>query len=150
MEGLTDVKDIDKIIKIGKGGKMRACKTGNLKCEVTQLDEKEFVVNLSNVKYAPEICSNLFHLNKTIKYGFKLSNDKNIVSLTKKHITLTFDCMIKTLDDGCVTRVMMRTISAKQGFDGFAHASIEKKRVLTSIAFIEVLCNMWTSKKEKK
>jgi hypothetical protein len=29
MEGLTDVKDIDKSIKIGNGGAMRACKIGN-------------------------------------------------------------------------------------------------------------------------
>jgi hypothetical protein len=38
MEGLTDVKDIDESIKIGNGDAMRACKIGNLNCEVTKLD----------------------------------------------------------------------------------------------------------------
>jgi hypothetical protein len=128
MEGLTDVKDIDETIKIGNSGAMQACKTGNLKCEVTQLDGRKFVVTLNNVKYVPEICSNLFSLNKALRNGFKFSNNDVIVSLTKKHVTLTFDCIIKTLDDGCVNGVMMRTISAKQGYDGFAHASIEKEK----------------------
>jgi hypothetical protein len=35
MEGLTHFKDIDDSIKIGNGGAMRACKIGNLNCEVT-------------------------------------------------------------------------------------------------------------------
>jgi hypothetical protein len=43
MEGLTDVKDIDKSIKIGNGGAMRACKIGNLNCEVTQLDGRSLL-----------------------------------------------------------------------------------------------------------
>jgi hypothetical protein len=60
MEGLTDVKDIDKSIKIGNGGAMRACKIGNLSCEVTQLDRRKFVVNIKKVKFVPGICSNLF------------------------------------------------------------------------------------------
>jgi Reverse transcriptase (RNA-dependent DNA polymerase)/gag-polypeptide of LTR copia-type/Zinc knuckle len=128
MEGLTDVKDIDELIKIGNGGAMRACKTGNLNCEVTQLDGRKFVVTLNNVKYVPDICSNLFSLNKALRNGFKLSNNNVIVSLTKKHVTLTFDRVIKTIDDGCVTGVMMRTISAKQSYDGFAHASIEMEK----------------------
>jgi hypothetical protein len=76
---------------------MQACKIGNLNCEVTQLDGRKFIVTLKNVKYVPEICSNLFSLNKALKNGFKLSNNDVIVSLTKKHVTLTFDHVIQTL-----------------------------------------------------
>jgi len=113
---------------IGNGGAMRACKTGNLKFEVTLLDGRKFVVTLNNVKYVPEICSNLFSLNNALKNDFKLSKGNVIVILMKKYVNLTFDCVIKTLDDGCVTGVMMRTISAKQAYGGFAHASIEKEK----------------------
>jgi hypothetical protein len=112
MVGLTEVKDIDKIIKIGNGGTMQSCMTGNLKCKVTQLDGRKFVVALNNVKYVPKICSNLFSLNKALRNGNKLSNNDVIVSLIKKHVTLPVDRIIKTLYDGCVTGVMMRTISA--------------------------------------
>jgi Reverse transcriptase (RNA-dependent DNA polymerase) len=80
------------------------------------------------VKYVPEICSNLFSLNKALKNGFKLTNDGVIVSLTKKHVTLTFDHVIKTLDDGCVTGVMMRPIVTEKPHDGCAHTSIGKER----------------------
>jgi hypothetical protein len=85
-------------------------------------------VTLNNVKYVPDICSNLFSLYKALRNGIKLSNSDVIVSIRKKHVTLTFDFVIKALDYGCVTGVMMRTISAKQSYDGFAHDSIEKER----------------------
>jgi hypothetical protein len=45
--------------------------------------------------------------------GFTLANDGVIVSLTKKHFTLTFDVLIKTVGDGCVTGVMMKPIVKK-------------------------------------
>jgi hypothetical protein len=83
MEGLTDVKDIDESIKIGNGGAMRACKIGNLNCEVIQLDGRKFVVSSKNVKFVPGICSNLFSLNKALMNGFTLANDGVIVSLTR-------------------------------------------------------------------
>jgi hypothetical protein len=114
LEGLTDVKVINESIKIGNSGAMQACKIGNLNCEVTQLYARKFIVTLKNVKYIPEICSNLFSLNKALKNGFKLSNNDVIVSLTKKHVTLTFNHVIKTLNDGCVTRVMMRPIASEK------------------------------------
>jgi hypothetical protein len=97
MEGLTDFKDINESIKIGNGGVMRACKIGNLSCEVTKLDGRKFVVSLKNVKFVPEICSNLFNLNKALMNGFTLANDGVIVGITKKHVTLTFEVLIKTV-----------------------------------------------------
>jgi hypothetical protein len=107
---------------------MQACKTGNLNCEVTQLDGRIFVVTLKNVAYVPEICSNLISLNKALKNGFKVTNDEVIVSITKKHITLMFDQVIKTLDDGCVTGVMMRPILSERAYGGYAHTTIEKEK----------------------
>jgi len=91
MEGLTDVRDIDESIKIGNGDTMRATKVGNLKCEVTQLDGKKFIVSINDVKFVPNLCVTLFSLNKALKKGFIISNEANIVSLTLKHLRLTFD-----------------------------------------------------------
>jgi hypothetical protein len=111
LEGLTDVKHIDELIKIVNNGAMRACKTGNLSCEVTQLDG-----------------SNLFSLNRALKNGFKLTKDEVIVNITKKHVTVTFDQVIKTLDDGCVTGVMMPPIFSERACGGYAHTIIEKEK----------------------
>jgi hypothetical protein len=54
MGGLSDVKDINESIKIGNGGAMRACKIGNLNCEVTQLDGRKFVVSLKTLNLSLE------------------------------------------------------------------------------------------------
>jgi hypothetical protein len=91
---------------------------------VTQLDGRKFVVTLKNVKFVPGIRSNLFSLNKTLMNGFKLSNNGVIVSLSQIHFTLTFDVVIKTVCDGCVTGVMMKPIVKKRIHDGYAHTSI--------------------------
>jgi hypothetical protein len=128
LKGLTDNKDINEFFKIGNGGAMQACKTGNLTCDVSQLDGRKFVVTLKNVKYVPEICSNLFSLKKALKNGFKLTNDEVIVCITKKHVTMTFDRVIKSLDDGCVTGVMMRPILRERAYSGYAHTTIEKEK----------------------
>jgi hypothetical protein len=88
MEGLKDVWDIDASIKIGNGDTMRATKVGNLKCEVTQLDGKKFIVSINDVKFVPNLCVNLFSLNKALKKGFIISNEANIVSLILKHLRL--------------------------------------------------------------
>jgi hypothetical protein len=95
---------------------------------VTLLDGRKFVVILKNVKIVPGICSNLFSLNKALMNGFTLANDGIIVSLTKKHVTLTFDVVIKTVGDGCVTGVMMKLMVKKRFYDGYAHASIGMER----------------------
>jgi hypothetical protein len=85
-EGLTDVKEINELIKIGNGDSMKATKIGNLKCEVSQINGEKFTVTLNDVKYVPSLCVNLFSLNKALKKGFKVSNDGVVVSLNYKHI----------------------------------------------------------------
>jgi hypothetical protein len=102
LEELTDVKEIDESIKIGNGDSMKATKIGNLKCEVTQIDGERLIVTLNDIKYVPNLCVNLFSLNKALKKGFKVSNDGVVVSLNYNHVNLTFDCIIHATD-GCVT-----------------------------------------------
>jgi hypothetical protein len=46
VEGLMDIKEINKSIKIGNGDLMKATKIGNLKCEVTQINGEKYTVTL--------------------------------------------------------------------------------------------------------
>jgi hypothetical protein len=78
-------------------------------------------------------------LNKALKNGFKSTNDGVIASLTKKHVALTFDFVIKTLDDGCVTDVLMSELSLKNLMTVVLILPLERKRVFISIIFIEFL-----------
>jgi hypothetical protein len=49
VEGLTDVQEINELIKIGNGDLMKATKIENLKCEVTQINGEKFTVTLNDV-----------------------------------------------------------------------------------------------------
>jgi hypothetical protein len=127
VEGLTDVKETNELIKIGSGDSMKATKIGNLKCEVTQINGEKFTVTMNDVKYVPRLCVNLFSLNKALKKGFKVSNDVVVVSLNFNHVKLTFDRVIHATD-GCVTGVSMKPILINN-INGFANASIRNERI---------------------
>jgi hypothetical protein len=70
---------------------------------------------------------NLFSLNKALKKGFKVSNDRVVVSLNFKHVKLTFDRVIHGMD-GCVTGVSMKPMMS-DNIKGFANVSISNERV---------------------
>jgi hypothetical protein len=127
VEGLTDVKEINELIKIGNSDSMKSTKIGNLKCEVTQIDGEKFTVTLNDVKYVPSLCVNLFSLNKALKKGFRVSNDGVVVSINYKHLKLTFDRVIYATD-GCVTGVSMKPMMS-YNINRFANASIINERI---------------------
>jgi hypothetical protein len=125
-EGSTDVKQIDALIKIENGNSIKSPKIGSLKCEVTQINGEKLTITLNDVKYVPSLCVNLFSLNKALKKGFKVRNDGGIISLTCKHVKLTFDRVIHAMDD-CVTGVLTKPIMS-DNINRFANASINNKR----------------------
>jgi hypothetical protein len=125
--GATGIKKIDELIKIGNGESMKATKNGNLKCEVTQINGEKFTLTMNDVKYVPSLCVSLFSLNKSLKKGFKVSNDGVVVSLTSKHVKLNFDSVIH-VTDGCVTGVLMKPILS-DNINGFANALISNEKI---------------------
>jgi hypothetical protein len=83
---------------------MKSTKIRNLKFEVTQVNGEKLTITLNDVKYVPNLCVNLFSLNKALKKGFKVRNDGVVISLNYKHVKLTFDRDIHATDY-CVTGV---------------------------------------------
>jgi hypothetical protein len=65
-------------------------------------------------------------LNEVLNKGIKVSNDGVVISLTYKHVKLTFDRVILAMD-GCVTGVLMKPILS-DNINGFADASISTER----------------------
>jgi hypothetical protein len=59
-EGLTDVMEINELIKIGNGDSIKSTKIGNLKCELTQVNGEKWRITLNDVKFVPNLCVNLF------------------------------------------------------------------------------------------
>jgi hypothetical protein len=88
---------------------MKSTKIGNLICEVTQVNGEKLTITLNDVKYVPNLYLNLFSFNKALKKDFKVSNNGLVISLTYKHVKLTFDHVIHATD-GIVNRVLMKSI----------------------------------------
>jgi hypothetical protein len=104
---------------------MRATKVGNLKCEVVQVNGKKFAVTLPDVKFMPDLCINLFRLNRALQNGFKLSNENVSIHLSKGSVTLIFDRIIKTMN-GYATGINMKTLTTKAIHNGMVNTTISE------------------------
>jgi hypothetical protein len=123
VEGLTNVKEINKSTTNGDGKSLRATKLGDLKCEVNQIDGRKFTVTLLDVKYVPDLYISLFSLNKALKNGFKFSNEVIPICLIKGLTTLMFHRIIKTTND-IVTGVKLKVLQPEDILNGIINATI--------------------------
>ena len=106
IEGMFDVKDIEEKITVGNGDSVMATKVGSLKRRVLQIDSSTLEITIKEVKFVPNLCANLFSINKAIKNGFNLSNKGTSICLTKGSSSITFDRVIKTLS-GTISGIKM-------------------------------------------
>jgi hypothetical protein len=98
IDGMFNIQNIDEKVTVGNGEKMVATKVGSLRSCVIQVDGSTLDIVINDVKILPELCANLFSVNKTLKNGFKLKNKNENISLTKGSASITFDRIIKSLD----------------------------------------------------
>jgi hypothetical protein len=98
IDGIFNILDIDEKVTAGNGEKMVAMKVGSLRRRVIQVDDSTLDIVINEVKFLPELCANLFSVNKALKNGFKVSNKNENISLTKGSASITFDRIIKSLD----------------------------------------------------
>jgi hypothetical protein len=114
-EGMFNLQDINEKITIGNGEKMLATKVGSLRRRVIQVNGSTLDIVISEVKYLPDLCANLFSMNKALKNGFKLRNYGENISLTKGSACITFDRIIKSLD-GTVSGIKMVSLNSPTSF----------------------------------
>ena len=88
---MFDWTPIDSHIKIGDGKYMSATKIGKLKLTVVQASGSKQEITIQEVQYVPTLAINLFSITKALDNGWKISNEKLLVSLTKNNARLTFD-----------------------------------------------------------
>jgi hypothetical protein len=96
---------------VGNDKKMLATKVGSLRHCVVQVDGSTLDIVISELKYLPDLCANLFSMNKALKNGFKLSNEGENISLTKGSASITFHRIIKSLD-GTVSGIKMASLES--------------------------------------
>jgi hypothetical protein len=97
IEGMFNLKDIAETITVGNGNSMTATKVGSLRRRVVQLNGSNLDITINEVKYVPNLCANLFSINKAIKNGFNRSNNGISICLTKGSASITFDRIINSL-----------------------------------------------------
>jgi hypothetical protein len=62
---------------------MIAKKFGKLPCGILHKNGEKLIVTLENVNFVPELRINLFSIGKALKNAFNLSNDGEIIKLSK-------------------------------------------------------------------
>jgi hypothetical protein len=78
-EGLYEYKSISEEITVRNGNVMIVKKVGKLRCGILQKNGEKLIVTLENVNFNPEFRINLFRIGKSLKNGFNLSNDGEII-----------------------------------------------------------------------
>jgi hypothetical protein len=114
-DGMFNLKDINEKITVGNGEKMLATKVGSIRRCVIQVDGFTLDIVISEVKYLPDLCDNLFSMNRSLNNGFKLSNEGENISLTKGSASITFDGIIKS-SDGTVSGIKMVSLDSSTAY----------------------------------
>jgi hypothetical protein len=78
-EGLYDIKNSYQTIIVGNGETLQSTKTGKIKIKAKDLDGKEIMFILSDVKYVPGVWRNLFSIGQALKEGATLELSKNMI-----------------------------------------------------------------------
>jgi hypothetical protein len=115
MDGMFNVQDIDEKVTVENGNNIVATKVGSLRCRVIQLDGSSLDIVINEVKYLPDLCANLFNVNKALKNGFDLSNEGESISVTKGLSSITFDRIIKSLD-GTISGIKMISLDSHTAY----------------------------------
>jgi hypothetical protein len=83
IDGMFNIQDINEKVTVGNGEKTVPTKVGSLRRCVIQVNGSTLDILINDVKFLPELCANLFSVNKALKNGFKLSSKNENISLTK-------------------------------------------------------------------
>jgi hypothetical protein len=141
-----NIQDIDEKVTVGNGDKMIATKVGCLRHCVIQVDGSTLDIVINDVKFLPELCANLFNVNKELKNGFILSNKNENISLTKGSASITFDRIINSLD-GTVSGVKIVYLDSPTAY--IAQNKLDSGKSVNVNMFHEMIghCGLYCLKK---
>jgi len=94
IKGLKDLKDADRIIKVGNGEKLTCNKVGTWTGSYEQ-EGKIKKITLKNVAYVPQLSTNLISLTQILENEWELKGTKSKLHIYKNSNKMTFDIKIK-------------------------------------------------------
>ena len=117
-EGMTNLRKIDRKIKIGNGKYVNATHIGTKVGEVLQNNAKK-KITISDVLLVPEIYCNLVSATKLMSKGCKISGENNMITVEKNGSKFFFDHQIKSgqgqlLGMKIISNVSRNSINVKQ------------------------------------
>jgi hypothetical protein len=96
LEGMFNLKKDQGHVCIGDGKFMKSVQIGSKQMLVVQKNGETMEVTLQNVKYVPELWTNLFSITSAMNRGFKVSGEKNSLHVMKGDFKMSFDQVIKS------------------------------------------------------
>jgi hypothetical protein len=97
--GMFDIKENKSSIKIGDGKGLPVQKVGKRKgIIIKQANGSEIQITMKHYKQVPDLWVNLFSVTSALADGWKLGNDKKVITLTKGDTTIRFDKLFPSGD----------------------------------------------------
>ena len=90
-KGMFDTKKISEGVTVGNNENVKATMIGKWRGVVTQRDGTKQKIVLQNVKYVPDLCTNLFSITQCLSNKWKISNEGTTIVLTKGEYVVKFD-----------------------------------------------------------
>jgi hypothetical protein len=87
---------------------MKAIRVGFLKCYAIQLNGSSLNVAFKKVNHVSELWVNLCSISMALKNGFDLSNKELMISLKKDSVSVTYDTVMKTVNEA-ISGIKMTT-----------------------------------------
>ncbi len=92
--GLVNVREVYHEIMVGDGTTLKSSLIGDKILRYKTPEGKSIRIVLQNVKYSPDMCTNLFSLLTVVDNGWKLYNDGKKIVIEKDSIKVVFGTVI--------------------------------------------------------
>ena len=96
LQGLFDLRYYNGSVTVGNGDKLKVTKIGTKIGTVVQKNGSKKNITLRDVKYVPKLNCNLLSLTQALKAGFKMTGDKDGMSIKKGRMQYEFDRKFKS------------------------------------------------------
>jgi hypothetical protein len=127
---------------------MIAKKVGKLGCRILQKNGEKLIVRLENVKFVLELWIYLFSIRKALKNGFNLSNDGEIITLSKENVNFTFNKLVR-MKNGFIPGIILLQDWVMLGLQSWKLRNVRQLMSKMCIKFLIIVVKLMLGLLEK-
>jgi hypothetical protein len=136
LDGMFDLQKCNTEIKLGNGKSMKALKQGKYRGIIKQDNGKSITLTLQEVKYVPELWTNLLSLTKVIQNGAEIRSKDKALMMVKGNHEIIFNHRYKA-GDGFTLGIEM--VPIRKQFGQACAATNEKRKTMNIEDFHRLL-----------